>query len=206
MINLTAMLWAILRLVVVLGLLGLAPLPQTTPPMIISPAPGSVLRGQVVIRANLPPGELQRYELDFGYQDDLTQTWFPLTQSDQRPADDVLFTWNTTLITDGNYRLRLRVLLADGQVLEQIITDLRVRNYTAVETETPLLPSEHTLTLTPLPATPTPLLTPTPLPPNPLILAPNTILRKLAQGGLVALSLLVFIGLYTELRKHRDRS
>lgn len=206
MINLTAMLWALLRLVILLGLAGLLPQPQTTLTMIISPTPGAVLRGQVVIRANLPPGELQRYELDFGYQDDPTQTWFPLTQSDQRPADEVLFIWDTTLITDGDYRLRLRVLLADGQMLEHIVTTLRVRNYTAVETETPLVSSEHTPTSTPLPATPTPLFTPTPLPPNPLILTPNTVLRMLARGSLVALGLLAFIGLYTGLRHHRDRS
>ncbi|MGB9799721.1 MAG: hypothetical protein ACPLUL_06480 [Thermanaerothrix sp.] len=206
MINLTAMFWAILRLAITFGLVGLALLPQTPPPLIISPTPGAVLRGQVVIRASLPPGELQRYELDFSYQDDPTQTWFPLTQSDQRPADEALFTWDTTAITDGNYRLRLRVLLGDGQVIEHIVTELRVRNYTAVETETPRESSEHTPTPTPLPATPTPLLTPTPFPPNPLILTPNAILRVLARGGLVALGLLALIGLYSGLRQHRDRS
>lgn len=198
------MLWVILRLVILLGLAGLSPQPQTTLPMIIFPTPGTVLRGQVVIRANLPPGELQRYELDFGYRDDPTQTWFPLVQSDQRPVDEALFTWDTTRITDGNYRLRLRVLLADGQVLEHIVTDLRIRNYTAAETETPFVSPQHTPTSTPPLATPTPLLTPTPLPPNPLILPPSAILHMLARGGFVAVGLLALLGLYTGLRKRRN--
>ena len=47
--------------------------------------------------------------------------------------------WDTTAIADGTYQLRLRVMLNDGNTLETIVPDLRVRNYTAVETSTPLV-------------------------------------------------------------------
>ncbi len=201
------MLWAVLRLLILMGLFGSAPLPQATPPLITAPEPGAVLRGRITIRANLPDGNWLRYELEFAYQEDPTQTWFPIAQSEQAPATDLLAVWDTTVITDGTYRLRLRVLLKDGRVLEQVIEQLRVRNYTPIETSTPEMLFDSPTPTPPVPLqTPTPAPTPTPLPSNPLTLTPNTLLRALARGGLTALGILTLLGLLAGIRSrtHRD--
>lgn len=190
-----------------MGLVGSAPLPQATPPLVTAPEPGAVLRGRITIRANLLDGNWLRYELEFAYQEDPTQTWFPIAQSEQPPATDLLAVWDTTVITDGTYRLRLRVLLKDGRVLEQVIEQLRVRNYTPIETSTPEAFFDSPTPTPPLPLqTPTPAPTPTPLPPNPLTLTPNTLLRTLARGGLAALGILALLGLLAGIRSraHRD--
>ncbi|WP_160316698.1 hypothetical protein [Thermanaerothrix daxensis] len=206
MINLNAMLWAVFRLVILLSLVGSAPLSQATPPLLTAPEPGAVLHGQVAIRAALPEGNWVRYELEFAYQEDPTQTWFPIVQSEQPPAADPLALWDTTTLTDGTYRLRLRLLLKDGRVLEQVVEHLRVRNYTPVESPTlEVLTNAPTLTPT-LPAqSPTPAPSPTPLPSNPLTLTPGTLLTTLARGGMTALGLLIFLGLLAGIRSRAHR-
>ena len=70
----------------------------------------------------------------FGYQDDPTATWFLIEQSAEPVKKGLIASWDTSTITDGEYQLRVRVILADGKVAEAIVPNLRVRNYTPVET------------------------------------------------------------------------
>ncbi len=47
----------------------------------------------------------------------------------QQRQNDILGTWNTNMVPDGVYRLRLRVFLTDGQVSgEFVVSNLRVVN------------------------------------------------------------------------------
>ncbi len=174
---------------------------QTGQPAITSPQAGQVLQGNIPITVNTSVEGFQSAALFFGYSDDPTQTWF-LIQTSQSPlANGVMAQWDTTTITDGNYNLRLEVTDQDSKPFEAIVKGLRVRNYSAVETDTPapatLTPTSEvrtTATLTPVPQTATP------LPTNPAELTSSNILDSMGRGALVILAIFALIGLYIWIR------
>ena len=141
-------------------------------------------------------------EVDFAYTGDTTDSWF-LVGTGNRPVDsDTLATWDTTTITDGNYNIRLRVYLSDGTHLEIIVPNLRVRNYTPVETPSPA-PTAILPTMTPSSTlTPTPFPSPTSLPVNSAVLTQADIFTSLAYGGLGAVILIIILGLYLWMRRN----
>ena len=116
----------------------LAPTAQLVDPVIVEPRPGDVLQGVVKIAGSDDVPGFVSTEVSFSYADDPTGTWFLIAASVQPVTNDSLATWDTTVITDGDYVLRLRVYLTDGNSRETILSGLRVRNYTPVETPTPM--------------------------------------------------------------------
>ncbi len=185
--------------------------PQSQPgaPLITAPQSGQVVQGQVAIRGTSAMAGFAASELTFTYADGTLPTWFLLAVNQQPVQNDVLALWNTTAITDGNYTLRLRVYLTDGGYQDTFVDNVRVRNYTPVETSTPL-PSP-TATVTPVPATPpqptataTPLPpTPSPLPPNPAALRRETIQASAVYGAALTLLLFALFGAGMYLRRAR---
>lgn len=178
-------------------------------PAILAPQSGEAVRGQVAIRGTTAVEGLVSWEITFTYAGGAPETWFLLAIGQQAIQDGVLVHWDTTTITDGNYALRLRVYLTDGGYQDAFVRDIRVRNYTPVETATPLpLP---TATLTPVPPTsilPTPTVTPlpptpTPLPPNPVALSRQQIQTSAGYGTLLTFFLFVILGAGIYLRHSR---
>ncbi len=190
------------------------PLPATTtPPLgiaILSPLPGQPLQGTVAIVINTNIPDFASAELSFAYAKHPLDTWFLLYESNQPVADAAVMQWDTNAISDGDYRLRLTVELTDGSQRTVEVTNLRVRNYSPIETNTPTPatptatpPPQDTLapTLTPTASwTPRPP-TPTPLPRNPLALHPSQVALSAAQGGMAAAVVFALLGLYTFLRR-----
>jgi hypothetical protein len=171
-------------------------------PAIISPQQGAVLQGTVTIRGSSTVTGFQSSEVDFAYAGDTSGTWFLISQSSQPVDSGTLVTWDTTTITDGNYNLRLRIILNDGTNLDVSISDLRVRNYTQIETPTPA-PTVIKPTLTPTDTlTSTPFPSPTPLPVNPAVLTTTDISASLAYGGLGAVALMIIFGIYFWVRRN----
>jgi len=170
-------------------------------PVIQSPMQGEVLQGMVTIKGSSDETGFLSSEIDFAYAGDTTGTWFLVSTGSQPVDSDTLATWDTTTITDGNYNLRLRVFLSDGTYLDAITSNLRVRNYTPIETPTPA-PTAIQPTLTPTNTlTPTPFPTPTLLPINPAVLTQTEFSTSLAYGGLGAVTLIVILGIYLWLRR-----
>lgn len=83
--------------------------------------------------------------------------WLPVSTPSTMPVvSGVLAAWDTTLLDDGLYSLRVRAILASGETLTYTVTPLRIAN---------LLTPPTAATPAPLP---TPALPPTPVPrPNP---------------------------------------
>jgi hypothetical protein len=105
---------------------------------IASPGEGQAVQGLVTIEGSASHPFFRSYDLAFAYQDDPTQTWFVISDPvDQQVTHGPLGLWDTSGITDGDYRLRLRVFLSNGNVLRVIVEHLRVRNYTAIEAVPP---------------------------------------------------------------------
>jgi hypothetical protein len=183
---------------------------QDAPPVgISSPVAGDVLRGQVNIAGTTSAVDYISAQLDFAYASDTSGTWFPLQTLPLPVFDSPLYTWDTTLVTDGDYILRLRVFVADGS-FQEVSVPVTIQN-DAVQTETPTptaTPEEVTLPV-PTPfllaasATPTdvPRSTPTPLPTNPASLDSTTILLSLGRGALVILGMFALAGLILRIRR-----
>lgn len=174
------------------------------------PPTGETLRGPIPITGTIPAEGFTRWELAFAHADNPTDTWF-LLASGVEPISGQLATWDTTLLTDGDYLLRLRVQASDAYQ-EVLIERLRIANYT-VHTATPTSTQPPTITATatptPLPPTATITATPTirpsstPLPPNPAILDGASILFNLAQAVTVVFAVFAFFGAILWLRRPR---
>jgi hypothetical protein len=167
-----------------------------------SPQAGEALQGQVMITGNSDIAGFVSTEVSFSYANDPTGTWFLIAASNQPMAQGTLAVWDTTTITDGLYTLRLRVMLADGNFLDAIVPDLRVRNYTPVETDTSTIAPLQTTPIPNATSTATPFPTPTALPPNPAALSPSSIYASLGYGAFIVAALFLLYGLYARLRRH----
>lgn len=184
---------------------------DASPIAIISPAAGDVISGQVTITGTTDVLGFASSRLDFGYASDSTDTWFALQSSSQPEVDAPLAVWDTSLITDGNYTLRLRVTLEDGTV-EEVTVQVRVQNDSPILRPTPIVtPTSNQLDVQlPTPflvaASPTPTLTPRPtptlFPTNAVSLDQTSIYTSLGRGALVILGLFLFAGLILRFRRY----
>jgi len=166
---------------------------------ILSPAGGSALQGVVAITGTTDLDGFRAAEIAFAYQSDPTETWFLIQQMTQPVKEGSLASWDTTTITDGNYRLRLQVFLQGGEVLVMVVNGLRVRNYTLIETSTPEVGARletPTSTASPLPDFQVTPRSPTPAPTNPAELSPGDLRRSVLGGSLGVLAALALGGLY----------
>lgn len=176
-----------------------------------NPVEGQVIQGLVMVTGTVTVLGFSSYDLSFSYSGDSSQTWFTIHSSVLPVFEGDLGTWDTSTLTDGDYNLRLQVFLLDGGVQQTTISGLRVRNYTAVPTPTPLptstafaplaLPTAQLIV--PAAATVTHSLpTPTSLPNNPAGLEAISISNAIGRGAI--LTLLVFLGLGLILRLRRE--
>jgi hypothetical protein len=179
------------------------------PPYISNPIPGQNVQGNIVIMGSTDVQGFTSYSVDFTYQGDQTHAWFGIQSGTQNVIDGTLARWDTQLITDGDYRLRLRVITSTGDVQRFIVDDIRVRNYTAADTPTAQPPPNITLTptaaatLTAAPtATSTPFASPTRLPSNPIEVTSGNIRSSVGRGALAAILLFGIFGIFIILRRH----
>jgi len=173
---------------------------------IYSPIPGQALQGTISVIGHTSVEGFLHAELSFAYTQDLTNTWFLIHESEKTVSAGELTQWDTSTITDGEYNMRLVVTLENGSQLTAQITNLRVRNYTPIETQTPESTVTHapgdtlvptitpTYTDTPLPPTATP------LPPNPAQITPQDLLVTIGKGILVAFGFFALMGIYQLIR------
>ncbi len=195
---------AMLNFAIVLSILFFAQTPQ---PVILSPQPGETLRGKVQIIGSINLPNFSSAQMAFSYASD-PNSWFPLQSFPQPPAEQTLAMWDTTLVTDGDYVLTLRIFFTDGTVQDGTVADLKIRNDEPLPTSTlepqaeqsPPAATADLTTREPIPATQI-FFTPVPLPPNPAALNPPSILEYLARGGFLALILFIFFSLVLRFRK-----
>ena len=123
------------------------PIPTSTPLpisiVILSPIPGNVIASNVqVLGAAVHPLFLQ-YQVEYGPDPNPGNLWYPATSIVGTPiVNGLLGVWNTTVIPDGIYQLRLRVFLRDGSSLTTVVNNIRVQNRvpTPVPSNTPTIP------------------------------------------------------------------
>jgi len=110
---------------------------ETEDVFISSPAPGQVVQGLVEITGNAAPEGFEEYALNFYLQDSTLETAFEIENSTKKVESGKLGDWETSTLTDDTYVLELRVTLLNGDELVHRVEDVRVRNYSPIETSTP---------------------------------------------------------------------
>lgn len=175
------------------------------PPLSIeSPHPGQALQGTVTIIGIIPLVDIQNAEITFSFINNPTNTWFLIHSVTDPIGNEIVAEWDTTTITDGTYNLRMTVITVEGEQLNVDVSQLRVRNYTPIETNTPTPVSP---TPTPIPGsspTPTETLIPptsTQLPKNPAQLTTGDIILGFGKGVLAIIGIFALVGLYVVVRK-----
>jgi len=124
---------------------------------ITDPGQGQSVSGIVTIFGTASHPAFQSFDLAFSFDPDPTDTWFPVGEALDTPVvDGRLAIWDTTQITDGVYRLRLRVHVDGSPLFETMVRDIRVRNYTPTETPPPeaVTPEPTEVAATPVVALP----------------------------------------------------
>lgn len=150
------------------------PLPSQQEPraVITSPRSNAQVRGKVLVSGSATHPNFWKYELAYGPEPNPEDQWILIGQvHENQVTDGVLETWDTTLVLDGSYTLRLRVVDVSGNYQEYLMPRILIANTQPTETPTPRIP-----TPTPTPSTPTP--TPTPLPATPTIVVQQPVLPK----------------------------
>lgn len=121
---------------------------------VTSPSALSEVFGTVDIVGTVTLANVQSYffEISDFLEDPATATWLPVTlPSNAAVTDGVLAQWNTTVVPDGVYALRLRVFLTTGEVTEVIVRPVVIANANA-PAPTPSEPTpEPTPTVVPRP-------------------------------------------------------
>ena len=104
---------------------------------VLSPVPGLALQGNILIKAEINLEDYISAELSFSYADDPRDTWFLIHEIKEPTIEGLNVEWDTTILTDGDYTLRVIVITEQDQY-SKIVPGLRVRNYSAIETHTPV--------------------------------------------------------------------
>ncbi len=146
----------------------ISPLPEEAvdPNLQISwPPPIYTLRGPVEIRGTVNVANVSSYFLEFRPLNpdftvaDIDLPWSPATLPAQVPViDDVIGTWNTEVVPDGVYELRLTVNVVGGTPMFARVSPLRIENMPPPFAITPtpvviptLVPQQSVPTLIPTP-------------------------------------------------------
>jgi hypothetical protein len=133
---------------------GRAAQAQTDIVAILAPGEGQVAAGLVTISGVASSAQFERYEVEFGYEPNPTDTWFPLQDPvlTQQPGG-TLAQWDTLGlgIADGTYVLRLRLYHTDGTFAEAFAHNIQLRNGTSPVLATGAPGSETQAAATPAP-------------------------------------------------------
>mgnify|MGYP000894010609 CR=1 FL=1 len=130
---------------------------------IASPGENSVVRGIVPIVGSAIDAQFWKYEVHYAPYPNPLQQWTGIGGvHESSVADGLLETWDTTIVPDGSYSIRLRVVDRTGNYREFFANGVLVANAAPTETPVPTRTPEPTATGTPA-ATPTFMLPTAPL-------------------------------------------
>jgi hypothetical protein len=170
---------------------------------ITSPRDGDVLKGSIEIIGTAAGDNFASAELAYAYADSENPSWFVIKQIDAPANVATLAVWNTTTISDGNYRLKLTVYYSDGSSSEYIVEQLQVRNYTAAVVTPTAQPTSTIATSAPtFTAAPS---VATPFPENRAALSVDTVKKNLKTGAILGVLCVAGLGFYSLVRGWKRR-
>lgn len=168
-----------------------------TRPKITQPQPGQAVQGQVAVTGSTNVTGFRSAEIAFSYEGGGEANWFLIAALDYPIEDGTITVWDTTGIEDGSYSLRVKVMLQDGRSVESVVSGLRVRNYTPIETATPTAPAEGSAATLPAPQADLQIApSATPLPANPAEVSPPALMYSMTWGVVIVVVLFIVVGVY----------
>lgn len=117
---------------------------------IVSPVQGGILSGNLTVFGSASHPDFVQYALEYGPNTDGNNLWYPITvQSVTVPVlSNALGAWNTTLVPDGTYQIRLHVYLTGGrEVTNVVVRNLTVQN---AQVPTPIAQDNQPPTISPI--------------------------------------------------------
>jgi hypothetical protein len=173
-------------------------------PVVISPRAGEAVQGRIEISGITETDGFQRAEIEFRYTNDPKETWFLIAETDQPVNPGKITDWDTSVITDGNYDLRVTVFLKDGNGLTKVVSGIRIRNYSPIETPTPSesgVTPESLSSVSTIVPTRTPRPTQPALPANSAVLTQSDLNSSLIRGGIAGLGFFLAFAIYWIVKK-----
>jgi hypothetical protein len=173
-------------------------------PQIIAPRGGEAVQGSVEISGITEVSGFSRVEVEYRYTNDPKNTWFLITESDKSVNPGRIAQWETSTISDGNYDLRVTVFTVDEKIKPVTISGLRVRNYSPVESPTPIPLGEESstkLTITPPIPTRTPHPTMVSLPKNPAVFTNSDLNYSVFRGAAAGVGFFIVFAIYLVVKK-----
>ena len=174
---------------------------------IFDPVPGSAVQGLLQIIGTININALDFYRLEFSSQNSQPKTWFLINENDMTITNEVIGEWDTSVLTDGNYDLRLTVFRQSGESTVELIENIRIRNYTAIETNTPPPTNDVSFPIATVESvrttTPTAIIMPSPTspPPNPAGVDQTSIANAVIIGGVIGGAGVLLMALYNNFRR-----
>lgn len=171
-----------------------------------SPNNGDVLQGRIDIIGTATGIGFQYAEISFRFQKNDSGSWFLISQVGEPKIEGFLTSWDTSTIVDGDYQLKIQAFYEDGHNVESIIDDLRIRNYSAIETiippiETPLNQESTKIAAYPAQETLSTRQYATPLPKNELIIEESDIIVYAIRGAVIGVLSLIVLSLWLLIRR-----
>jgi hypothetical protein len=108
---------------------------------ITSPTEGQAISGLVTVTGTADQVQFDRWELAYGTDPNPNDTWQPFASGKAPVLNGTIGTWNTAVIPDGTYMLRLRAVRKDSNFSEMIVRGLQVSNSGPVGTPTSIPPA-----------------------------------------------------------------
>jgi hypothetical protein len=93
---------------------------------ILSPASEQSVSGAVDIVGTASGPDFLSFRVEFAYEPNPTGTWFPIGEGTASVREDVLAVWDTVILREGSYTLRLTVLHGNGTSTTTEVTGIRV--------------------------------------------------------------------------------
>lgn len=162
---------------------------------ISSPISGETIQGLSLIRGSTEIEGFEKYEIAFGFDNESNSSWFLIQSSRQSVQNDLLANWDTNLITDGIYRLRLRIFLKNGTIKEKFVDKLRIQNYSIITTDTPISASNASSPSN-IRSSSTPVLMATNLAVNPMVVSTPRIIYSMVTGAGMIFVLILVVWIY----------
>lgn len=190
--------------------------------IIIAPRQDDTIRGVVQIVGTAQHPDFNHYLIEFGFEPNLNDQWFPVQDAvTQQVQQSALALWDTTVVADGDYQLRLRVVLNDGSLRDSVLRGLHVSNQTQATLPT-IIPSATAVpttgvptagpsptaliqqppTRTPRPAAASGIATATPTPNPDVFLERGQVARAAFRGTLLAIFAFALLGMYAIARRY----
>ena len=163
-----------------------------------------VLQGIQIIKGNTSVTGFSSYLIQFSTTSH-PNDWFSIIESKNSILNDVLAEWDTTIISDGDYNLRLVVLFENGDLVINEINNIRIRNYTATETPTRTVQITNVITSTPTATLKSTVTSPTAtmLPKNPAVFTGTNFNRSILFGAIIAIVLILPISIFQFIKQKR---